>query len=382
MPRRAPPIQLELVTSVTAIDAAEWNACAGDNNPFLRHEFFRACEESGSAVAETGWQPAHLCLREEAGAPLRGVLPGYVKSHSQGEYVFDHSWADALHRAGGDYYPKLQHSVPFTPATGPRILAGNLEDASALLSGAEAVCQQHGLSSAHATFFPEDERPYYETKDWLIRTGEQFHWFNRDYDSFEGFLGALSSRKRKTIRRERRGAADHGLQIVRLEGAEITEEDWDAFWVFYQDTGARKWGTPYLTRAAFTLFSELMPERLLLILAKDGDRPVAGALNFIGGDCLYGRYWGAVADIPFMHFELCYYQAQDIAIERGLARVEAGAQGAHKLARGYEPVETLSAHWIGNPSLRNAIDEFLVRERRAVASEVDHLQRFTPFKKG
>ena len=384
MPRSkgAAPIQLKLTTSIAAVDAAEWNACAGENNPFLRHEFLLACEQSGSASADAGWQPAHLIARPSDKAPASGILPGYVKSHSRGEFVFDHGWADAFERAGGSYYPKLQHAVPFTPATGPRILASDSETRGLLLSGAEEVCRQHGLSSAHSTFFEEDELAYYEAKDWLIRTGEQFHWFNRGYGSFEEFLDALSSRKRKAIRKERRAAAASGVDIVQLEGGEITEADWDDFWVFYQDTGARKWGSPYLTREAFSLFSELMPERLLLVLAKRNGKSIAGALNFVGGDCLFGRYWGTVEDIPFLHFELCYYQAQDAAIARGLSRVEAGAQGPHKLARGYEPVRTYSAHWIANPGLRAAVSDFLDHERAAVEQDVEALKAFTPFKKG
>lgn len=304
-----------------------------------------------------------------------------MKGHSRGEYVFDHGWADAFHRSGGQYYPKLQHSVPFTPATGPRLLTDDDDVAAALLGGSEAVCTQHGFSSAHATFFDQAELAHYEQADWLIRTSEQFHWFNRGYGSFDDFLGELSSRKRKVIRKERRAATEDGIDIVHLEGADITEADWDDFWEFYQDTGARKWGTPYLTRAAFSLLTELMAERVLLILAKREGRSIAGALNFIGEDCLFGRYWGAREDVPFLHFELCYYQAQDAAIARGLSRVEAGAQGPHKLARGYEPVRTWSAHWIANPSLRSAIADFLDHEREAVDYEVDALRSYTPFRK-
>lgn len=309
-------------------------------------------------------------------------MPAYVKSHSRGEYVFDHGWAEAFERAGGRYYPKLQLAFPFTPATGRRFMGGTPEDAAMLISGAEAVCRQHGLSSAHATFLPADQRDVFERAGWLLRSGEQFHWFNRNYRDFDDFLSALSSRKRKAIRKERAGAAAHDLEIVQLEGRAIGDEHWDAFWDFYQDTGARKWGTPYLTRACFSLLGELIPDRLVMFLARHQGEPVAGALNFLGDDCLYGRYWGALADVPFLHFELCYYRAIELAIERGLARVEAGAQGPHKLARGYEPVKTYSAHWIANPGLRAAIGDYLEQEREMVDADVAALSRHTPFKRG
>ena len=382
---RQSEVQVEIAGSVDALSAADWNACAGRRNPFVSHEFLAAMEQSGSAVSETGWQPVHLIVRAPeggAGAPPLGILPAYAKSHSRGEYVFDHGWADAFERAGGRYYPKLQMSVPFTPAGGPRLLLRDAAAAEPLLAAAETLCRQNGLSSAHATFVEEAQVPMFAEADWLVRHGEQFHWFNRGYDSFEDFLASLSSRKRKGIRRERREAMIDGLEIVTRRGAEIREADWDAFWDFYQDTGARKWGQPYLTRAAFSLLGQLMGERTILLMAEVNGEPVAGALNFLGEDCIYGRYWGALADIPFLHFELCYYRAIDIAIEMRLARVEAGAQGEHKLARGYEPVRTYSAHWIANPGLRAAIADFLDAERPAVDRELRAMSRYTPFRKG
>lgn len=372
---------VRLATSVSQIDRADWNACAGVDNPFTLHEFFCALEMSGSAAAGTGWQPAHLLLESTAGA-LLGVVPAYVKSHSQGEYVFDHGWADAFHSAGGRYYPKYQMAVPFTPATGPRLLLRNPGDATTLLRGVERFCDLQDFSSAHATFIAPAQVDAFRDAGWLIRHSEQFHWHNAGYRGFDDFLAALASRKRKVIKRERREAEASGLEIVHLTGSDITEAHWDAFWAFYQDTGARKWGRPYLKRDFFSMLGAKMGERILLIMALDGKRPVAGALNFIGGDCLYGRYWGAVLDHPFLHFELCYYQAIDFAIRHGLARVEAGAQGPHKLARGYMPVVTVSAHYIRHPALRRAIDDFLERERSAVRTEIATLGSYAPYRRG
>jgi predicted N-acyltransferase len=312
---------------------------------------------------------------------LAAALPAYVKTHSQGEYVFDHAWADAWERAGGDYYPKLQIAAPFTPATGPRLLTQNAGLALPLLRAAEQLCQDSGLSSAHATFIAPDQLPLFEQAGWLLRHDIQFHWENRQYADFEGFLAALSSDKRKNLRKERR-AAQQGVTIRHLTGDAIRSEHWDAFWLFYQDTGSRKWGRPYLTRAAFTLLHERMRDKILLIMAFiDGD-PVAGALNFLGKDTLYGRYWGACIDKPFLHFELCYYQAIDAAIALGLSRVEAGAQGGHKLARGYTPTQTTSAHYIAHPGFRAAVAEFLAREREGVAQDCTILNTRTPFKRG
>jgi predicted N-acyltransferase len=318
---------------------------------------------------------------EDGRGHLLGALPAYIKSHSQGEYVFDHAWADAWHRAGGRYYPKLQIAAPFTPATGPRLLLEDEAYAAPLLDAAERLCAQHGLSSAHATFIEPEQRQLFERAGWLLRNDIQFHWENRGYASFDDFLAELSSRKRKDLRKER-ARAQEGVEIRHLTGGELRPEHWDAFWAFYQDTGARKWGHPYLTRAAFDLFGERLGEQVLLVLAYERGEPIAGALNFIGADALYGRYWGCTRDKPFLHFELCYYQAIDAAIARGLKRVEAGAQGGHKLARGYEPVRTWSAHWIADAGFREAVADFLEREREGVAQESLYLGARTPFRKG
>jgi predicted N-acyltransferase len=366
--------------SVSSIAAADWDKLAGDANPFMSHTFLAALEESGSVGGNSGWTPVPITIEGPDERPI-AALPAYLKAHSQGEYVFDHAWADAWHRAGGHYYPKLQIAAPFTPATGPRLLLGGRDDLAApLIAAAEAMCDQNELSSAHATFIEPAQLPQFEKAGWLVRSDLQFHWINRGYDSFEAFLAALSSRKRKDLRKERAAAQD-GVEIRALTGAAIRPEHWDAFWQFYQDTGARKWGTPYLTRQAFTLLGERMADRILLVLAFAGGQAIAGALNFIGGDALYGRYWGSIVDKPFLHFELCYYQAIDAAIALGLQRVEAGAQGQHKLARGYEPVQTWSAHYIANPGFRAAVGDFLKRERAGVAQDQMWLVERTPFKK-
>ena len=365
--------------SVGAFPASEWDALAG-GNPFVSHAFLTALEDSGSVGPGTGWQSAPIVIEDGEGR-LRAALPAYLKGHSQGEYVFDHAWADAYQRAGGEYYPKLQIAAPFTPATGPRLLLADDSLARPLLAAAEQLCEQNHFSSAHATFIEAGQVDLFEAAGWMTRRDIQYHWRNRDYDDFDGFLGELASRKRRALRKER-AAAQSEVRIERLRGGDIRPEHWDAFWVFYQDTGARKWGTPYLTREAFDLFSERMGEALLLVLAFDGNEAIAGALNFIGPDAIYGRYWGCTRDVRFLHFELCYYQAIDAAIELGLTRVEAGAQGEHKLARGYEPVETVSAHWIADPGFSAAVEDFLERERQGVAMEKMQLEELTPFRKG
>jgi uncharacterized protein len=365
---------------VAAIDAAQWDALAGPDHPFLCHAFLSALENSGSAGPGSGWQPLPITIHSEDGT-LIGALPAYGKSHSQGEYVFDHGWADAWSRAGGNYYPKLQIAAPFTPAPGPRVLAKDAITARALLRAAESLVEQNRLSSAHATFVEESQIDTFRAADWLIREGVQYHWFNRAYGCFDDFLATLASRKRKAIKKERAGAVQ-GLTIRSLSGAEIQEQHWDYFWRFYQDTGARKWGQPYLTRTFFSEIGRTMADQILLFLAERDGVPIAGALNFIGGEALYGRYWGCSEDVPFLHFELCYYQAIDAAIRLGLGRVEAGAQGEHKLARGYEPMATWSAHYIADPGFRGAVSDFLDRERRAVEREIAFLGEMTPFKKG
>ncbi|HYD23561.1 MAG TPA: GNAT family N-acetyltransferase [Croceibacterium sp.] len=370
---------VRVAPSVGSLPAAEWDALAGGGNPFMAHAFLTALEDSASVGRGTGWTPAPLVI-EDSGGGLLAALPAYAKGHSQGEYVFDHAWADAWHRAGGDYYPKLQIAAPFTPATGPRLLLSDAAYAAPLLRAAESLCRRHGWSSAHATFVDPAQLPLFERAGWLARSDIQFHWLNRGYRTFDDFLAALSSRKRKAIRKER-AAANDGVEIRAVTGAGLRPAHWDAFWLFYQDTGSRKWGSPYLTRAAFDLIGERMRERILLVLAFEDSRPIAGALNFIGGDALYGRYWGCLAERPFLHFELCYYRAIEAAIELGLSRVEAGAQGGHKLARGYEPVRTWSMHWIADPGFRAAVADFLERERAGVAQDQLFLHERTPFRK-
>ena len=369
-----------VVSRAAEIDPADWNACAGTANPFVSHAFIDILEQSGSATDRMGWRPAHVVVDGPDGRPV-AIAPAYLKSHSQGEYVFDFAWADAYQRGGGHYYPKLQIASPFSPVPGPRLLLRDDADAPTLIAAIESAVAQWSLSSAHATFVDPVQVPLFEAAGWLIRTGEQFHWTNDGYADFEAFLAALSSRKRKAIRKER-SVAQAGIDIEHLTGAAITEAHWDVFWDFYQDTGARKWGQPYLTREFFSMLGARMGDKVLLILARDGDRIIAGALNLIGADTLYGRYWGCSEDRPCLHFELCYYQAIDAAILRGLKRVEAGAQGHHKLARGYLPVATWSAHFIAHPGLKRAIAEFLEREREAIAADIEAISELTPFKRG
>ena len=377
---------LTLLDSVSEITPADWDAVAAPEqaqgrplDPFTTHRFLSALEASGSIGPGTGWEARPLVLRD--GGRLLAATPIHVKTHSQGEYIFDHGWADALDRAGGRYYPKLQIAVPFTPATGRRFL-GAVEHRETLWRGAIAVAAQNGLSSVHATFCTAKEAEALAgVEGTLHRVTQQFHWESRGYASFDDFLADLSSRKRKMVRKERETARASGLTIRALTGDQILPAHWDAFWAFYQDTGSRKWGRPYLTREAFSRFYETMRQDILLVLAFEGERPVAGALNFIGRDTLYGRYWGCIEDHPCLHFELCYYQAIDWAIANGLTRVEAGAQGEHKLARGYLPVETHSIHWIADPGFRKAVDRYLQAERRAVGEEIEALTAYGPFRR-
>ena len=373
------PITARIADGVASVPAAEWDACAGAANPFLSHAFLSALEASGSVGPGTGWQALPVIVDDSDGRPA-AIAPAYAKGHSQGEYVFDHGWADAWERAGGDYYPKLQIAVPFTPVPGPRLLLRDAQAAPALIAALEAVTDNNRLSSAHATFVEPDQVAAFRDAGWLIRRGNQFHWANQGYASFGDFLDALASRKRKAVRKERARAVE-GLTIRHLTGSDIREAHWDAFWEFYQDTGARKWGRPYLTRPFFSLLGETMGDKVLLMFAERDGVPIAGALNLIGEDALYGRYWGCSEDVPFLHFELCYYQAIDAAIARGLARVEAGAQGEHKLARGYVPVPTWSAHYIPDPNFRRAVADYVEHEARAMAEEQDYLGELAPFKR-
>jgi hypothetical protein len=380
MADRDDAILARIAPGVAAVDAAAWDGLAGADDPFLSHAFLSLLEDSGSVGPGTGWQPAPVLIDGPDGA-LAAAAPAYLKAHSQGEYVFDHAWADAWQRAGGDYYPKLQVAVPFTPVPGRRLLARDATQAAQLIAALEAVTRQNQLSSAHASFVAPDQIALFEAAGWLIRRDSQFHWFDRGYGDFDGFLAALSSRKRKDIRKER-ATAQAAVDIAALTGAAIRAEHWDVIWACYQDTGSRKWGHPYLTREAFTLLGERMADRVLLLIATDREsgQPVAAALNLIGADALYGRYWGCLRDIPCLHFELCYYQAIDFALAHGLSRVEAGAQGGHKLARGYEPVPTWSAHFIPHDGFRAAISDFLDRERQSAREESDWLAERLPFR--
>jgi predicted N-acyltransferase len=377
-------LTISVVGDLANIDRAAWDALANppdaSYDPFLSWDFLHALEESGCASAEQGWQPAHLVARDSRGV-LVGAMPLYAKDHSYGEYVFDHAWADALHRAGGRYYPKLQCAVPFTPVPGRRIFAREPGVESALAQGALGLAQRSAASSVHATFASEALCARLKGLGYLTRVGVQYHWFNRGYATFADFLADLSSQKRKTIRRERERACE-SVSVRRLRGADIAAHDWDFFFRCYMDTGSRKWGSPYLNRDFFALLAERMADQCVLFVADIEGRPVASALNLIGGDALYGRYWGRVAEIPFLHFELCYYQAIELAIELDLPRVEAGAQGDHKLARGYVATPTYSAHWIDHPGLREAIAHYLRAETPAVVEVVEALADATPFKKG
>ena len=383
--------RIRVASSMDEIDAAAWNRLiepedgSRHGNPFLLHAFLSALEKSGSATAKTGWLAQHLVLEDENGE-ISGALPCYLKNHSQGEYVFDHGWADALERAGGRYYPKLQCSVPFTPATGPRLLVqrGEGEDSrrNALLQGLTLLAERHGVSSAHITFMQENEWKLAGEAGFLQRTDQQFHWQNNGYSHFDDFLASLSSRKRKNIRKERETAlAQTGIEIDWLSGDALTETVWDRFFEFYMDTGSRKWGRPYLTREFYSMIGATMADRIVLMMARRGGKYIAGAINFRSSTTLYGRHWGCVEDHACLHFEVCYYKAIDHAIAHGLQRVEAGAQGAHKLARGYLPQITRSAHWIGHPGLRNAVANYLEDERQHVEMENQALREHAPFRK-
>jgi uncharacterized protein len=383
-------ITARIAGPAASIGRAAWNACANpdgaaDPHPFTRYEFFEAVEESGSATARTGWRPCHLTIARDD--KIHGLMPLYLKDHSQGEYVFDWGWADAFERAGGAYYPKLQASVPFTPVTGPRLLVSRdaAEDAesirNALLAAGASAVSQLGASSLHITFLPQAEWRAAAALGFLQRTDQQFHWENRGYDSFDRFLGELSSAKRKTLRKERAAVFAEGVEFEWLTGNDITEAHWDRFFAFYMNTGSRKWGRPYLTRDFFSRVGESMGEQIVLILARRGGRYIAGALNFSGDGVLFGRNWGCSEFVPFLHFETCYYQAIEFAIARGLRRVEAGAQGEHKLLRGYMPVPTYSAHYIAHPGLRRAIADYLCREREAVAEQIEVLAEHGPYRK-
>ena len=383
---------IRIEQSFKDIEPESWNKLSGASktmrteayNPFVSHAFLSSAEESGSATAKTGWLGHHLLLQRGDGE-LVGAVPAYLKIHSKGEYVFDHGWADALERAGGNYYPKLQCSVPFTPATGPRLLTNGIDDAAfrqVLASGLRQVTEQIGVSSAHVTFAPDGDIDALAAEDFLRRTDQQFHFINNGYRDHNDFLDALSSRKRKGLKKERRAALETGIEIEWLTGSDLTEDIWDQFFAFYLDTGSRKWGRPYLTREFYSLIGERMADDVLLIMAKRDGRYIAGAINFIGGDALYGRHWGCIEDHPYLHFEVCYHQAIDFALSKGLKRVEAGAQGEHKLARGYTPVTTHSAHFITHPGLRRAIADYLERERTEVEQIGDYLDEHSPFRKG
>jgi predicted N-acyltransferase len=374
MADRETEVLARIAPGVATLDASAWGALTDRGDPFLSHAFLSALEQSGSVGPGTGWSPAPILVEEEGG--LVAAVPAYLKSHSQGEYVFDHGWADAYQRAGGAYYPKLQVAIPFTPVPGRRLFGSRPQQ---LLAALETVVVQNGLSSAHITFLADADAAQCEARGWLIRDGLQYHWLNRGYASFDDFLASLSSRKRKAIRKERAAAAE-GLEFRTARGKEIGPAEWDAMWTFYQDTGARKWGHPYLTRAFFDQIAGTMGDALLLFLACRDGRPIAGALNVIGETALYGRYWGATEEVPFLHFELCYYRAIEWAIEQGLQQVQAGAQGEHKLARGYEPVVTRSAHFLADSGLRAAVKRYLDGERTAVADEARWLAEALPYR--
>ncbi len=378
----APEYSLTLHRTIGEIDPAAWDLCAGDANPFVSHAFLMAVEDSGSAAKRTGWLPRHAVMRDADGQVV-AAAPMYAKSHSYGEYVFDHGWAHAMERAGGQYYPKLQVASPFSPVPGPRLLVrpGSGVSPAMMAEALEQACGELDMSSVHATFCTRAEWDELGEAGWLQRLGMQFHWDNAGYAAFDDFLGALSSRKRKVLRRERRDANACGLEFVALRGPEISRAQWDAFYGFYASTVDRKWGSAYLTPSFFPLLGERLGERVVLMLALHRGEPIAGALNLMGADTLYGRNWGCKQEFPFLHFELCYYRAIDFAIANGLARVEAGAQGEHKIQRGYLPTPTYSAHWIAHPGLRRAVAEFLVEERAEKMAHIAALAAYSPFRK-
>lgn len=376
--------QADIIHCIDDVPSEAWNLCANPGektnyNPFLRHEFLSALENSRSVSPETGWQPFHVVLKEEG--EILGTVPLYLKNHSQGEYVFDHSWADALHRAGGNYYPKLQASIPFTPATGRRLLTKYVSSdiESLLLKSCLALCEQINVSSFHFTFLTQPQWNLAGKHGFLKRIDQQFHWKNAGYNNFNDFLSDLSTKKRKNIRRERKESLRNGVSVEWLSGSDIKESHWDAFYNFYTDTGARKWGSPYLNREFFSLITNTMAEDILLIMCKRNHKYIAGALNFIGGNTLFGRNWGCNEYHPFLHFETCYYQAIDFAIEKKIGKVEAGAQGEHKIARGYLPEKTYSGHWIKHEDFRVAVSRFLEDERSYVEQDIEYRQKHTPF---
>jgi len=383
MPDGSEPRTVRVLRSVAEVPAHAWDACAGDDDPFVGHAFLAALEESGSVGADAGWMPQHLAVIDDAGDVL-GCAPLYLKGHSYGEYVFDWGWADAYERAGGRYYPKLQAAVPFTPVTGRRLLLrpdAPDDVADALIAAMVELARRHDVSSLHVTFPTEAEWHRFAARGFLRRLGQQFHWQNDGYGSFDDFLGALASRKRKAIRKERAAVAEAGVTIRALSGDDLEERHWDAFYRFYLSTSDRKWGHPYLNREFFALLHETLADRVVLVVAEADGRPVAGALNLRGEDVLFGRYWGCVERYRFLHFEACYYQAIQYAIEHGLGRVEAGAQGPHKIQRGYLPVRTYSAHWIADAGFRDAIERYLAGERPAVEAEIAALAEESPFRK-
>ncbi len=384
MPDGGEQLTVKAHRAIGAIGAAAWDACAGTDNPFLSYAFLEALEASESATAETGWMPQHLALEDTSGRVV-GVAPLYLKSHSYGEYVFDHGWAASYERAGGRYYPKLQCAVPFTPVTGRRLLLrpdAPAGAADALIVAMVELARRHKVSSLHITFPTETDWHAFGAAGFLPRVGQQFHWENDGYTDFEAFLSALNSRKRKQIHRERRDAMANGIEIEMLTGDAIRPLHWDAFFRFYMSTSDRKWGSAYLTRAFFDLIGRRIPDRILLVMAKKGAKYVAGALNLIGADTLYGRNWGCLGDYPFLHFEACYYRAIDFAIARGLKRVEAGAQGQHKIQRGYLPCHTYSSHWIRDPNFSDAVADFLKREAHALEHNMAELEEeLSPFKR-